>query len=123
LEFTGGINTTSRAESVNSLVKRYVDSNSEVNDILRFLIDYERKIILSETFQYENYPLLLLLKCEVAEPIFNKHLIQFSLSHNYFVKVSNDYLEFEIKYHESKEENQKRIVKLRNNQYECSCET
>ena len=68
-EFTGGIHTTSRAESMNSLIKRYIDSNSEVYDILEFLIDYERKIIVSETKiqkhlkdQYENHPLLLLLK-------------------------------------------------------------
>ena len=41
--FTGGVHTTSRVESVNSLIKRYVNSGSEVVDFIQFIVAFEKK--------------------------------------------------------------------------------
>jgi len=46
MEFTGGVHTTSRGESMNSLIKRYIDSSSEMVDLIKFLNDYEHKYYL-----------------------------------------------------------------------------
>ena len=44
--FTAGIHTTSRAESTNSVIKKYVNSRSELCDFISFIIDYEKKMLL-----------------------------------------------------------------------------
>jgi len=41
--FTAGIHTTSRIESVNAIIKMYVNSNSEVSDLFDFVIAFEEK--------------------------------------------------------------------------------
>jgi len=40
--FTGGVHSTSRVESMNALVKRYVNSKNEISDFIRFLASFEQ---------------------------------------------------------------------------------
>ena len=46
--FTGGIHTTSRAESMNALVKKFCNSGSEISDIIKFLKTFEKKFVFEE---------------------------------------------------------------------------
>ena len=47
--FTGGVRTTSRVESVNNLIKRYVNSGSEVVDFIQFIIAFEKKLLMKSS--------------------------------------------------------------------------
>ena len=40
---TGEVQTTSRAESMNPLLKHYVNSNTEISDVIMFLKNFEKK--------------------------------------------------------------------------------
>ena len=67
--FTGGVHTTSRSESMNALVKKYCNSNSEISDVIEFLEAFEKKFIFEEikyskqtNSQYENHPVILEMK-------------------------------------------------------------
>jgi len=83
--FTGGIHTTSRAESVNSLIKRYVGSNCEISDFIRFLKHIEKKFVDQEykdsddSEQKQIHPLILLFRKQLSEVIFRKHYEQYYL--------------------------------------------
>ena len=43
--FTAGIYTTSRAESKNTVIKKYVNSMSELCDFISFITDYDKKML------------------------------------------------------------------------------
>ena len=129
-KFTGGSYTTSRSESMNSLLKRYVSSKSEISELTVFLNDFERlsiyenfKVLPIIDTQYGN-PLVLELKDILFGLVFAKHLEQFGLSHDYTTKLfrSNDNI---IYYHAkniySKFPNKYREVRLEAGKYECSC--
>jgi len=67
--FTGGVDTTSRAESINSLSKRFVDSTCELSDLIKFLVNFERKTIFeasnletSVINQYNKHEIVLQLR-------------------------------------------------------------
>jgi len=132
-KFTGGSYTTSRSESMNSLLKRYVSSKSEISELTVFLNDFERlsiyenfKVLPIIDTQYGNHPLVLELKDILFGLVFTKHLEQFGLSHDYTTKLfrSNDNI---IYYHAkniySKFPNKYREVRLEAGKYECSCRT
>ena len=96
MEFTGGVYTTSRGESMNSLIKRYIDSSSEMVDLIKFLNDYEHKYYLREekvktnlTQQDEKHPLLVCLQ-NLCGIIYKKILEQFYFWNYYFLKVHNE---------------------------------
>ena len=132
MEFTGGTHTTSRGESMNSLIKKYIDSTCEMTDFINFLIDFEKKYI-NETkiepnviHQYEKHPLLLSLKQVIYGLIYQKHFEQFALSHNYLVKASQPFGNvncYEVVSTEAKNMARKRIIKVEANKYACNCET
>ena len=78
--FTGGIYTISRAESINALIKRFVNSNCQISDLIKFLIAFEKK----NTFksfktektvqrQYLHHPLILELKNNIHGITFDHH--------------------------------------------------
>ena len=56
--FTAGIHTTSRAESTNSVVKKYVNSRSELCDFISFIVDYEKKLLLESPKKLRNKSVL-----------------------------------------------------------------
>jgi len=56
IEFTGGVHTTNRGESMNSLMKRYIDSTSEMSDMIKFLEDYEKKSFLKTVVSKKVHP-------------------------------------------------------------------
>ena len=129
--FTGGVHSTSRAESMNSLMKRYVSSKSEISDIIRFLGDFERKFAFEEieiskeiSSQYETHPIIRSLREKVFGLIYNQHFYQFTLSHNYNCKLKRSSFEdtsFEIRSMQAKDINKFRQVKLSLDKYTCEC--
>jgi len=132
-KFTGGVHSTSRAESMNSLIKRYVNSKSEIYDLIVFLKDFEKTSIYNDfklskeiVPQYENHPIINELKKCVFETIFSKHFEQFSLSHNYFckLKLTNSITSiYEAKNIQAKDAGKFREVMLNSGKYSCECKT
>jgi len=66
-DFSAGIYTTSRAESINSLIKKYVNSNCEISDFIKFLQDFEKKSIVEQYKEeaaqnYITHPLIIELQ-------------------------------------------------------------
>ena len=43
--FNVEITTTSRAESCNAVIKKYLNSKSEISDLICFIHDFEKKIL------------------------------------------------------------------------------
>ena len=106
---TGGVHTTSRAESFNALIKKYLSSKKKFSDMIRFLRDFENKFTFEkEDFskegskvenasaknnekaskmknQYETHPIIIDLQKQLSQLILDKHLEQFDLSHNYSI--------------------------------------
>jgi len=84
--FTEGANTTSRAESVNSLIKRYVNSGSEVVDFIQFIIAFEKKLlmksskskIISHSNQYDQHPSVTEMGTQLFGILLTKHFDQFT---------------------------------------------
>jgi len=106
--FTAGTHTTSRAESVNSSIKRYVNSRSELCALLVLIEDMEkgsafRSSIVSaqgnlyHQYQqeiYEDEALLQSIKPKLGIPIYQKHISQFKVHSQYSMKLlfeSNDH--------------------------------
>jgi len=83
VKFTGGMHNTSHAESMNSLIKKYVNSKSEIYDLIVFLKDFEKTSIYNDfklskeiVPQYENLPTINELKKCVFETIFGNCFFQ-----------------------------------------------
>jgi len=133
LRFTGGTRTTSRAESINALIKKYVSSKNEICDFLDFVSSFEKKSIFDNLKkekeyieQYETHPIIRELKAKIFDHIYDNHFSEFTLSHNYFIKVlkvEENIVTYEVKSIQSKDENKYREVTLLEGKYVCSCDT
>jgi len=95
--FTAGTHTTSRAESVNALFKRYMTRNCEISDIIYLLENIQRiscvqdfsskNIVLKDTDEFiESEPVLMDLRILVSKQIFIKHLLEFKIFNKYATK-------------------------------------
>ena len=132
-EFTGGIYTTSRAESVNSSIKKYVNSNCEISDFISFLKSIEKKFVDEEYKELDYpekkqlHPLILLLRKQLSKVIFRKHFEQYCLSGNYTIKFISNEEENNLITYEARSDNAKddkfQNVYCISNKYECDCET
>ena len=86
--FTAGIHTTSRVESINAVIKKYVNSGSEVIDILDSLAPFEKKnapIKKGSKAEKKAHPLLEAIRKDISEYIFNLHYEQFDLCFRYIL--------------------------------------
>jgi len=135
--FTAGIHTTSRIESINAIVKQYVNGSAEISDIFNFLCAFENNIeqkYLKEKEEQdlkkqEVHPLLSELHSKLSKYLYELHFEQQQLSSRYFV----DPADMEVRNLEKKVPvfNVKSIdapTKFRQvfsyeNKYECNCET
>ena len=95
-KFTAGIYTTSRAESINALIKRYVNSKCEITDMIKFLIDFEKKCAFQEfksekmiEEQYNQHPIVTELRNNIFGVVFEKYFEEFCSAHYYSVKFIN----------------------------------
>jgi len=85
--FDGGVSTTSRVESWNSLLKKYLNSRSEISDIIKFITQIENFTsfskdlkLNSEIYALLEYDSLLKnLKKLLPERIYQRHIIQHAL--------------------------------------------
>jgi len=133
LIFSGGTRTTSRAESINSLIKKYVSSKNEICDFLVFVSRFEKKSIYDNLKkekefieQYETHSLIKEFKTKIYNHIYDNHFYEFTLSHNYFIKVSKtegNNITYEAKSIQAKDENKYREVTLIQGKYACPCDT
>jgi MULE transposase domain len=118
LLFTAGITTTSRAESMNCHIKRYVSSKSEISGIINFIEEVENddgleklsskaqvqnkntqenieenenKMIKKESPSPEHIdPYILQLTKELGKNILKKHIKEFIQSNYYRAKIDRD---------------------------------
>jgi len=138
LIFSAGSHTTSRAESMNALIKRFVNQRSELSDcidLIELLDDSDAfsapviKLTKKQTTQYNLEPILESLKEKVGEIIFNKHFDQFIQHSRYAVKIIEEKEELTIVSVTSQDNNnmqknstKERIVECRNGEIpSCSC--
>lgn len=133
--FTAGIHTTSRIESINAVIKLYVNSNSEISDIIDFIITFEEKLLIKNQLEEEKnsevHPLLKELRPILSRYIFNLHFEQHTLSYRYLIHANDlslsnfDNLQpsFRVKSIDAKDPEHFRLVKLVENKYMCECET
>jgi len=130
--FTGSTRTTSRAEAINSLIKQYVSSKNEVPGFINFISNFEKKSIYDnfkvekEIFsQYESRPVINDLESTVFDTIFDNHFNEFTLAHNYFVKVletKQNIIIYEAKSILAKDVTKSWDVMNKNGKYNCSCD-
>jgi len=134
--FTAGIHTTSRIESINAVIKNYINSNSEISDIFDFVIAFEKKLALKLSLdktkkEDQINPILKLIKEKLSENIFELHLEQYLLCSRYFVEPNNfnisnlqqEIPSFLVKSVDSIQKNKYRTVRIINGKYNCECET
>ena len=88
--FDGGITTTSRAESWNSHIKKYLNSKSEIWDLVEFILDVEGTNFIEkdrfnvEVLRYlELDPLVAGLKAFLPPRIYAKQLQHYSFGKRY----------------------------------------
>ena len=92
--FTAGIHTTSRAESTNSAIKKYLRSKSELSDIIDFITNYEEATTMSKpnikgVDRSESHPLMQKIKNTVTSYAYDLMREQFILSSSYKVEKLN----------------------------------
>ena len=114
---------------MNSLIKRYISSKSEISDFIRFLRDFEKRSAIGDmkvakdvANQYEHHPIMQDLKKKVSGIIYTQHFYQFTLNHNYFCKIQNDgaqEISFEVSSNLAKDITKFREVKVSSDKY-CS---
>lgn len=134
--FTAGVHTTSRAESINAVIKNYVNSNSEISDIFDFIIAFEQKLLMKtkmdeEKKKVEIHPLLQELRVKLSEYIFDLHCEQFILCSRYRINavditamnLQTSTPHFRVYSIDSKDKNKYREVKLFPTGYYCECST
>lgn len=90
LLFDGGITTTSRVESLNAAIKRYLDSRSEISDIIKFIEDSEKCEFIEKSSAgrdiskfLEIDPLLNELSNFLPSKVMLKQFEEYSLSKKY----------------------------------------
>jgi len=109
LIFDGGITTTSRVEGLNSAIKKYLNSKSEISDIITFISDSEKADYLEKpltvdiTKFIEIEPLLEELSTFLPWKVMQKQFEEYSRSKMYINKPSSGIMEsqgkkFEVKY-------------------------
>ena len=107
LIFDGGISTTSRVESLNAEIKRYLNSKSEVSDIIEFITRSEKCEYLDKSLNkdisrcIEIDPLLDELSAYLPSRIMLMQFEQYSLSKKYSNKPfpgQNGQEIYEVKY-------------------------
>jgi len=134
--FTAGIHTTSRIESINAVIKQYVNSNSEISNILDFMVAFEEKLQIKNEIEEEKsveeiHPVLKILKTLLSKYIFKLHHEQHILSYRYLIdpndlslsNFENSQPSFRVKSIDSKDQEHFRMVRLIENKYMCECET
>jgi len=65
LIFSGGAHTTSRAESTNALVKRYINKRSELSSMIELIADLDQSSAFKtckETTNDQDEPILINIK-------------------------------------------------------------
>jgi hypothetical protein len=86
--FDANITTTSRAESTNAVIKRYLNSKSEVSDLRSFIADFENKYLnFKEDYKtdsiLENTPLAKEFKAFLSPRAYRRQMSQFGASFSY----------------------------------------
>ena len=81
IAFDAGIITTSRAESTNSVVKKYLNSRSELDDLRKFILDFETKYFTTKDdgkidSAMENIPLAKEFKAFLSPKGYAKQVSQ-----------------------------------------------
>lgn len=106
--FDADISTTSRVESWNFCIKRYLHSKSELSDLIQFISDTEKCYFykelkvnkgVSSLLEYDS--LLRNLKEILPSKIYNKILIQYALGRRDYVKTSlegGDIPQFQVQF-------------------------
>ena len=134
--FTAGIHTTSRIESVNAVIKNYVNSNSETCDLFDFVIVFEKRIAFKMSTDErkkgtEIHPVMIELRSLVSKYIFDMYYEQFLLSARYKIIDENvrnaknptaDFF-FRVKSIDSYDQNKDRRVNFVHKKYNCECLT
>lgn len=129
--FDGGLNTTSRAESWNSTVKRYLSSHSQVSDLIDFIHEIEKTEFLDgisftrDALKYlELDPLVSELKVFLATKLYYKELDQYAWSKRYESKVLEETLDsliYEVYFLDGSTEERKRYLVTVADKISCSC--
>lgn len=86
--FSAGAHTTSRAESMNSLVKKYVNRQSELSAMIELLVDLDEGSafkVKKTSIKDQKEPILNSIKDKISEIIYQKHCYEFSVSSHYLV--------------------------------------
>ena len=92
--FTAGTWSTSRSESIHSLLKRKLWKSKKFSEIHKIIEDINLNTILNaieNTQEIYHNPLLIELKEKFSKYAFEQLLYQFMLSHNHYVKQNNQY--------------------------------
>jgi len=58
LIFDAGIITTSRAESCNAIIKKYLDSRSEISDLIEFIVEFKERYMESKEVNFKSLSLI-----------------------------------------------------------------
>jgi len=132
--FTGSVHTTSRIESINSLIKKFVNSSCEISDFIAFLIDFEKKSVYQNTFKpkstYEEYfthPLIICAEKEVSSKVADRCSEQLAFSHNYNIRHLKEGSTEEVPVYETKsilatDNTIRKIVRVDNGKEICDCD-
>jgi len=134
--FTAGIHTTSRIESINAAIKKFVNSNSEISDIFDFLISFENKQISNPLANEDEknimiHPILEKMKLALSNYIFSLHYEQYLLCSNYRIDADEFNIRnmqqilptFKVTNIKAADPQKHRVLTLINNAYKCECET
>jgi len=136
-KFTAGVRTTSCIESVNSVIKKYVNSNSEICDIFDFVVGFEKavdqKVSKENNAEKEEeiIPLLDKFKRILSPYIYDLHHEQFQLAARYVVdeedlksaNLQRIHPTFRLTSLDAKDEKKIRIVFFLDSKYSCDCYT
>ena len=134
LLFHAGVTTTSRAELMNSLVKRYVDRRSEVSSVIEFLEELENLVPSDETAKpregtktYHSEIMMQKLKSKLGQLLYSKHYNEYAMYDAYM--ISNPNLEenmdttkqYVVYRYGDGPEKVKRLVTWSEEKVECTC--
>jgi len=130
LIFTGGVHTTSRAEAMNSLIKKYCSKTTEISALIDFIEDIEKNSsLVKKKIEKINDddPLIKSLAGKLGEVIYNHHRKQFGESVHYTAKIIEEELEkttYTVLRDNTTEEEiirEGRTVVWKPNEIDCSC--
>lgn len=85
--FEADMSTTSRAESLNASIKKYLNSKSEISDLIDFISESEKDKSLQSTIELSKFvdmdPLLFKLQEILPPKVFTKQFEQYVLAKKY----------------------------------------